>query len=130
LPSIGEDRLKRTLYVGGLDEQVSPDLVHAAFIPFGEIRTVDMPVDKLTGKHRGFGFIEFEEDIDAQSAVDNMHDSELYGKVLTVNFARSPARQPGEGSRPVWADDFFHRRRLAQEGMEVDEASLNKVVQT
>ena len=41
----------------------------------------------ILGKHRGFGFIEFEEKDEAAYAIDNMHQSELYGKVLTVNYA-------------------------------------------
>ena len=42
----------------------------------------------LDNQHRGFGFVEFEEAIDAQAAIDNMNLSELYGKVIKVNLAR------------------------------------------
>ena len=52
---------KRTLYVGGLDDKVDQNLLHAAFIPFGDIKDVSIPLDFKTGKHRGFGFVEFEE---------------------------------------------------------------------
>lgn len=69
----------------------------------------------LSGKHRGFGFVEFEEEDDATQAIDNMHESELYGRVITVNLARTPARKPGESSRAVWSDDAFLRQRIAEE---------------
>lgn len=95
-----KSNLKRTLYVGGLDDHVTKEILEAAFIPFGDIRTTAIPKDRITGKHRGFAFVEFEEEEDAQHAIFNMHDAELYGRVLTVNLARAPARQPGEGSRP------------------------------
>ena len=54
----------RTLYVGGLAEEVTPDLLNAAFIPFGEIKECKIPVDPKTKGHKGFGFIEFYEDED------------------------------------------------------------------
>ena len=46
---------------GGLDEQVTEAVVRAAFIPFGEIKDVNMPLDHETQKNRGFGFVTFEE---------------------------------------------------------------------
>lgn len=59
------------------------------------------------GKHRGCGFVEFEEEQDANHAIDNMNEAELYGRILTVNLARTPARRPGEGYKAAWADDTF-----------------------
>jgi peptidyl-prolyl isomerase E (cyclophilin E) len=79
---------KTVLYVGGLEETVNETLLHAAFIPFGEIKDVNIPMDHSTGKHRGFGFVEFEEKEDAAAAIDNMHNAELNGRVLKVNFAQ------------------------------------------
>ena len=51
---------KTTLYVGGLEENVNEAILHSAFIPFGDIKDVNIPLDHATGKHRGFGFVEFE----------------------------------------------------------------------
>ncbi len=74
------------------------------FIPFGEIVDISVPLDYENNKHRGFGFIEFENTEDAAAAIDNMNDSELFGRTIRVNFARPP--RPNErSSRPVWADD-------------------------
>jgi peptidyl-prolyl isomerase E (cyclophilin E) len=47
---------KRTLYVGGFGEEVNEKLLHAAFIPFGEIVDISLPMDYETGKHRGFSY--------------------------------------------------------------------------
>jgi peptidyl-prolyl isomerase E (cyclophilin E) len=43
---------KRVLYVGGLDDGVTEAALHAAFLPFGDIKDVSMPVDGATGRHR------------------------------------------------------------------------------
>ncbi|CEM19013.1 unnamed protein product [Vitrella brassicaformis CCMP3155] len=121
LAGYSDARLERTLYVGGLDTTVTRDALHAAFIPFGEIRNIEMPLDMKSGNHRGFGFVEFEDEGDALEAIDNMNESELYGKVITVNKSRAPQNaKTGRATRPVWADDIFYRKRMAEGGMEVD----------
>lgn len=79
---------KRIIYVGGLSEEVDSKILHAAFIPFGDIIDINMPIDFATQKHRGFAFIEFESVEDAGYAIDNMNDSEIYGKTIRVNIAK------------------------------------------
>lgn len=63
---------KRTIYVGGLAEEVDEKILNAAFIPFGDIVDVQIPLDYESEKHRGFAFIEFESAEDAAAAIDNM----------------------------------------------------------
>ena len=63
---------KRTVYVGGLADEVTEQLVSDAFIPFGDIVEIQMPVDYESQKHRGFAFVEFETAEDAAAAIDNM----------------------------------------------------------
>jgi peptidyl-prolyl isomerase E (cyclophilin E) len=75
---------KTTLYVGGLHETVNEEILQGAFLPFGDLKDVNIPIDHATGQHRGFGFVEFEEKEDAAAAIDNMHNSEIYGRVLKV----------------------------------------------
>lgn len=55
-----------------------------------------MPLDQATQKHRGFAFITYFEKEDAAAAMDNMHNGELYGRVLTVNFAQPQKIKGGE----------------------------------
>ena len=73
---------KTVLYVGGLEEDVTEDVLKSAFIPFGPIKECNIPLDNETGKHRGFGFVQFEEREDAADAVDNMHNAELFGRCV------------------------------------------------
>jgi RNA recognition motif-containing protein len=63
---------KRTIYVGGLAEEVTDKLLSDAFIPFGDLIDIQMPIDYETQKHRGFAFVEFETAEDAAAAIDNM----------------------------------------------------------
>lgn len=58
--------------LGGLAEEVDEKILNAAFIPFGEIVDVQIPLDYESEKHRGFAFIEFESAEDAAEAIDNM----------------------------------------------------------
>ena len=51
---------KKVLYVGGLADEVEEKVLHAAFIPFGDIVDISIPLDYATQKHRGFAFVEFE----------------------------------------------------------------------
>jgi hypothetical protein len=80
---------KRTLYVGGLEESVTEATLRAAFVPFGELSDVNMPLDAASSKHKGFAFVQYDEKEDAAEAMDNMHNSELFGRVLRVNRAPS-----------------------------------------
>ncbi|KAL1923521.1 uncharacterized protein VTP21DRAFT_8501 [Calcarisporiella thermophila] len=99
---------KSTIFVGGLDEQVNEQTLHAAFLPFGEIITVNMPPDPSShNKHRGFGFIEFEHAEDAKAAVDNMHLSELFGRTIKVNLSRNVNVRDGAGPRAIWSEEAY-----------------------
>lgn len=68
--SMGEN--KRTVYIGGLADEVTDQLLNDAFIPFGDLVDIQMPIDYETQKHRGFAFVEFESQEDAAAAIDNM----------------------------------------------------------
>jgi len=114
---------KRTLYVGGLEESVTEATLRAAFLPFGEVTEVNLPLEGNGQKHKGFAFVQFDLREDAADAIDNMHNSELFGRVLRVNLAKPDAIKSSH--RPVWeaqADSFF-REDAAAEGEEAEAAS-------
>lgn len=81
---------------GGLAEEVNEAILHSAFVPFGDIKDVKTPLDQATQKHRSFGFVTFLEREDAAAAMDNMDGAELYGRVLTVNYAFPERIKGGE----------------------------------
>jgi len=110
-----DNSAKSILYVGGLEENVNEAILHSAFIPFGDIKDVNIPLDQSTQKNRGFGFVDFVDKDDAAAAIDNMHNSELYGKVLKVNIARPDKKATGNGIHGVWADADTWVERQQQE---------------
>ncbi|KAL2349136.1 hypothetical protein Fmac_003136 [Flemingia macrophylla] len=124
---------KNTLYVGGLAEEVNESILHAAFIPFGDIKDVKTPLDQATQKHRSFGFVTFLERDDAASAMDNMDGAELYGRVLTVNYAlpeRIKGGEQGWAAQPIWADaDTWFERQQQEEEMRRIEAENRAAMQ-
>jgi peptidyl-prolyl isomerase E (cyclophilin E) len=105
-------QLAKSLFVGGLAEEVTLEILRAAFIPFGELKDVQLPLD-AAGKPRGFGFVEFEEEGDAAAAIDNMEGAELFGRTIRVNVARGGGG--GGAGRAVWAEaqDWF--KKLGEE---------------
>lgn len=118
---------KRTIYVGGLADEVTDKLLSDAFIAFGDLVDIQMPVDYESQKHRGFAFIEFESSEDAAAAVDNMNDAELYGRTIRVNVAK-PQRIKEGSNRPVWAeDDWLQQHAGATLSKESDETKTEKV---
>ncbi|XP_042866304.1 peptidyl-prolyl cis-trans isomerase E-like [Penaeus japonicus] len=100
---------KRILYVGGLADEVTEDVLRSAFVPFGEVVDIQIPLDYETEKHRGFAFIEFELPEDAAAAIDNMNESELFGRTIRVNLAKPQKAKEGS-SRAVWADDEWLKK--------------------
>ena len=78
---------KRILYVGGLADEVTEDVLEDAFRPFGDvILPVKLPRHGTgpNDRHRGFAFVEMETSEDAAAAMENMMGAELFGKTLKV----------------------------------------------
>ncbi|KAI1811712.1 nuclear cap-binding protein [Poronia punctata] len=103
-------RWKATVYVGGLASLVTTANIHDAFIPFGEIADVSLPKNdapNATDPHRGFAYVEFEDPEDAKEAIDNMDQSEFFGRILKVSAAKPPkSAEEGLGSKTaVWKQE-------------------------
>lgn len=107
--------MKSTIYVGGLENAVTEKLLADAFLPFGEIVDVTLPKPDLPSSkepHRGFGYIEFEVAGDAKEAIDNMDQSEFFGRVLKV-AAANPQKDSNDGlgsKTAVWETEGWIAR--------------------
>ena len=77
------------LYIGNLSWGVSTEDLRAAFEQYGEIEDAIVMTDRETGRSRGFGFVTFTNAEDAAAAIEAMHETELDGRPLTVNEART-----------------------------------------
>lgn len=89
------------LYIGGLSYNTTEDALKDAFANAGSVTSASIIMDKMTGRSRGFGFIEMSTEEEAKNAIDMWNGKELDGRTLTVNEARPlgdrPARRPGGG---------------------------------
>ena len=76
------------IYVGNLSREVTKDDLLEAFEEFGQVESVKIITDKVSGESRGFGFVEMPAEAEAQSAINGLNGKELKGETLKVNEAR------------------------------------------
>ena len=75
------------IYIGGLTSACTNETLRIAFIPYGPIKTIDIPIDFKTGQMKGFAFLEYVDQQDTKEAVFNMDGSELQNKTLNVKIS-------------------------------------------
>jgi RNA recognition motif-containing protein len=80
--------MAKRLYVGGLPYSTTDAELRDAFAKAGEVGSATIIFDKMSGRSKGFGFVEMTNDDDAQKAIDMWNGKELGGRTLTVNEAR------------------------------------------
>ncbi len=85
------------LYVGNLSYTVSEDQLRELFSQAGEIKELTLILDRATGRTKGFGFVEYTNDADAEKAIQMFNNQELDGRRLTVNVARPREERGGGG---------------------------------
>ena len=86
------------LYVGGLPYSTQEDALKEHFAQAGNVTSAVIIMDKMSGRSKGFGFVEMSTDAEAQSAISMFNGQEFEGRKLTVNEARPmEARPPRTG---------------------------------
>jgi cold-inducible RNA-binding protein len=91
------------LFVGNLAYQTTDSDLTEYFSQAGVVSSVDLILDKFTGRSKGFAFVEFATLEEAKKAVEMFHNKEFQGRALTVNIARPKEERPprsGAGYRP------------------------------
>lgn len=78
----------KKLYVGNLPWAVTNESLHDMFASYGEIVEAIVISDRMSGRSKGFGFVTFANEADAEKAVAEMHDKEIEGRKIVVNVAR------------------------------------------
>ncbi len=90
--------MAKKLYVGGLPYSTTDAELKDAFTQAGDVASATVIMDKMTGRSKGFGFVEMSNDDDAQKAIDMFNGKDFGGRSLTVNEARPlEPRAPGGG---------------------------------
>lgn len=90
--------MAKKLYVGGLSYGTTDSVLKETFSQAGTVESATIIIDKMSGRSKGFGFVEMSSDEEAQKAIEMFNGKELDGRTVTVNEARPmEARPPRQG---------------------------------
>jgi RNA recognition motif-containing protein len=95
--------MEKKLYVGGLPYSVDQSELQTLFSKAGTVDSANVIIDKMTGRSKGFGFVEMSTEDEANKAIDMYNGANVGGRNITVNKARPqedrPARSTGSYDR-------------------------------
>lgn len=91
--------MAKKLYVGGLPYSTTEDELRDAFSQAGAVSSASIIMDRMTGRSKGFGFVEMASDEDAQKGIDLWNGKDFGGRTLTVNEARPMEERPRNNFR-------------------------------
>ncbi|MGK7880611.1 MAG: RNA recognition motif domain-containing protein [Crocosphaera sp.] len=88
-----------TIYVGNISYEVTPEDLTEVFREYGTVKRVSLPTDRESGRPRGFGFVEMENDNEEEAAIEELDGAEWMGRQMRVNKAK-PRENSGRSSFP------------------------------
>ena len=80
--------MSKKLFVGSLPWAVNDEGLKEAFTPYGNVVSATVVKDRRSGRSKGFGFVEFENDSEAKAAIEALNGKELQGRNIVVNEAK------------------------------------------
>jgi RNA recognition motif-containing protein len=89
--------MSRKLFVGGLSWDTTDDSLRAGFEAHGEIQEAKVITDRETGRSRGFGFVTFTNEADAETALNALNGQAFEGRTIKVDFAEERGPRGGGG---------------------------------
>jgi len=92
-----EEENKKKLFVGNLPFSATQEELQEVFSKFGEITNVNLITDRMSGRPKGFAFVEYSSEEEAQAAIDGMASQKIGDREVIVNLARP--RQPRTNNR-------------------------------
>jgi RNA recognition motif-containing protein len=84
------------IYIGNMSYEVTEDDLRQLFGEFGEVQSADIIMDKISGRSKGFGFVEMATKEEGQAAIAGLDGKEIKGRTVTVNEAK-PQTKSGDG---------------------------------
>jgi len=87
------------LYVGNLPYSVNDDALREMFSAYGNVLSASIIFDRMSGRSKGFGFVELEDDGEAQKAISDMNEKEYEGRNMVVSIARPKEERPERSFR-------------------------------
>lgn len=88
-----------SVYVGNLDYSVTQAQLNEVFADYGNVKRVYLPTDRESGRPRGFGFVEMEQESEEDAAIAELDGAEWMGRTLKVNKARERTNNNNNNSR-------------------------------
>ena len=96
------------IYVGNLSWTMTDMDLSNLFAPYGNVSSAKILKDKMSGRSKGFGFVEMEDDEAARTAISSLHETEVMGRKIIVN--ESQPRPEGDRPRRSGGGGGFNRR--------------------
>ena len=87
------------LYVGNLSYNTGDGELRDLFSSYGTVESASVITDRESGRSKGFGFVEFSDDAQAQAAIAGLNGKDVGGRSLTVSPARPKTQTAGGGNR-------------------------------
>ncbi|OHD12824.1 MAG: hypothetical protein A2Y34_01660 [Spirochaetes bacterium GWC1_27_15] len=92
--------MSTSIYVGNLPYSLTEDSLKEIFSPYGSVLSTRIITDKMTGKSKGFGFVEMSSNEEAEAAIKELDNGEIEGRNIRVNLAKPKEDKPrGGGGR-------------------------------
>jgi RNA recognition motif-containing protein len=85
------------IYVGNLSWQMTDEDLRTLFEQYGSVTSAKIVKDKVSGRSKGFGFVEMPDDTEAQNALSSLYESEVLGRKIIVNEAQPKPQGSGGG---------------------------------
>ena len=85
--------MTKKLYVGNLAPAVNSEALRSLFSPHGTITSINLITDRQTGASKGYGFVEFDSEAEAQAAIDALNGTDYNGQALKVAAANPPEKR-------------------------------------
>jgi RNA recognition motif-containing protein len=108
------------IYISNLSYDVNDGDLKELFEEYGPVSSAKVIMDRMSGKSRGFGFVEMDDDANANKAIEELHECEYDGKVINVNVAKPKTDRPagaggrGNFSRGRQNNDYNSSRRSSR----------------
>ena len=107
--------MEKKIFVGNLSFQVNDFELEDLFKQYGEVASAKVITDRMTGRSRGFGFVEMNSEDSAKQAVEALNGADLKGRPINVSFARKQ-EQGGNGGGARSGGGFNRKRRFENSG--------------
>lgn len=80
------------IFVGNINYKLTNEGLEQLFSPFGSVSSARVIMDRMTGRSKGFGFVEMPNDEEAQKAISSLHETEVMGRKLIASEAKPQER--------------------------------------